>query len=83
MTERDHRTELSLVEAQLFASTDLAVITEIDASEDPGDAVDRLRTLGMTTAEAESVLEMPLRVRTRSERNQLLVEAERLRRLID
>lgn len=75
----DPRTELSLVEAQLFASTDLAVIQAIDASEDVPEAIERLRSLGMTSTEAEAVLEMPLRTRTRSERRVLFEQAKRLR----
>jgi len=75
----DPRTELSLVEARLFASTDLAVIQAIDTSEDLSEAVERLRSLGMTRSEAETVLEMPLRTRTRSERRILFEQAERLR----
>lgn len=79
MTSSNPRSQLSLVEAQLFASTELAVITAIDASEDVGEAVIRLEALGMTRDEAAFVLEMPLRRRTHVERRALFEEAERLR----
>ncbi len=79
MTPSNPRSQLSLVEAQLFASTELAVIMAIDASEDVGEAVIRLEDLGMTQGEAAFVLEMPLRRRTQAERRALFEEAERLR----
>lgn len=83
MTSPDSREQLSLVEAQLFASTQLAVISAIDKSADSKQAVINLRELGMSQVEAETVLEMPLRTRTQLERERLLIEAERLRALFD
>jgi len=79
MTTSDLQRQLSLVEAQLFASTALAVIDALDVSADVDEAAIRLQALGMTRDEAATVLEMPLRARTKAERDVLLREAERLR----
>lgn len=75
----DPKTELSLLEAKLFASSELAVIEAIDACADAAEAVERLRALGMSATEAEAVLELPFRARTLADRRELLEAAERLR----
>ena len=61
----DLRRELSLVDAKLFATTNPAVIEAIDSSADTNEALHRLQELGMSETEADSVLEMPLRARSR------------------
>ncbi len=81
MTSPSTRKQLGIVEAQLFASTELAVIHTIDASRDIDDAVRRLQELGMDEPQARIVLDMPLRTRLQSERGALFAEAERLRAL--
>lgn len=83
MNESELRIRLSLVEAQLFASTELAVIAAIDASPTVEDAVIRLQELGMTQAEAGAVLQMPLAVRTKAERDLLFAKAAELRSQLD
>lgn len=75
----DPRTQLSLVEAKLFASVDLTVISLLDESDDADAAIARLQELGMSEFEAETVVDMPLRSRTIAERRELFKEAERLR----
>ena len=76
------QTQLGLVEAQLFASTDLAVIHAIDASHDLDAAATHLQQLGMNEAQALTVLDMPLRARVHAERAALFAEAGRLRDLL-
>ena len=82
MTSSHFKDQLSLVEAKLFAIAESVVIDAIDTSNDRPDALDRLQQLGMSPAQADVVLEMPLCARTRTERAALFVEAERLRRLL-
>ena len=82
MTFSQLKDQLGLVEAKLFASAELVVIQAIDTSDDRPDAVDRLQQFGMSAAQADVVLDLPLCTRTRAERNALFVEAERLRRLL-
>lgn len=82
MTPSSLRTQLGIVEAQLFASTELSVIHAIDASHDAAEATQQLQQLGMSEAQAMVVLDMPLRARLHIERLALFAEAERLRDLI-
>ena len=83
MTSADHHTQLGLVEAKLFASTELAVIHVIDASEDIDDAAVRLQALGMDERQAVAILDLPLRARLQTERAKLFDEAQRLRQLLN
>ena len=82
MTTSDLRSQLELIETQLFASTEPAVIEAIDASADFADAVERLRRLGMSASQARLILDMPLSTRTRGARAGLFAEAELLRSLV-
>lgn len=82
MTHSSLRTQLGIVEAQLFASTELAVVHAIDKSSSADEASTQLQQLGMSEAQALIVLDMPLRARLQDERAALFAEAERLRDLI-